>query len=66
MAGQFILNLFIAALWLLLQDEITPTDYDIFNGLYRRNGHIVCDAPFLRYTVLLAACVFNCEAHAVI
>ena len=24
MAGQFILNLFIAALWLLLQDEITP------------------------------------------
>lgn len=25
MAGQFILNLFIAALWLLLQDEITPT-----------------------------------------
>ncbi|MFJ7738299.1 Na+/H+ antiporter subunit E [Lysinibacillus sp. NPDC097287] len=25
MAAQFILNLFIAALWLLLQDEITPT-----------------------------------------
>ena len=24
MAMQFILNLFIAALWLLLQDEVTP------------------------------------------